>query len=445
MLLIKNGRVIDPAGGVDGRRDILVKDGRILWVRDAIKACEVTGRDLGAGYKEAASSDGSELRVIDASGMIVCPGLIDTHAHFRDPGFTHKEDIFTGAASAAKGGYTSVILMANTKPSVDDPEILKGILEKGRQTPIHIYSCANVTKGMAGGELVDMEALKEAGAAGFTDDGVPVMNEELLREALIKARDLGMMPVSLHEEDRQYIVTNGVNGGGAAAAALGIEGSYREAEISMVRRDVEIGVETQGPLCIQHISTAEGVELVRQARKRNPAIRAEATPHHFSLTEEAVIKKGTLARVNPPLRTEKDRLAIIEGLRDGTLTLIATDHAPHTAEEKAQPIESAPSGMIGLETALSLAIRELVEPGYLTWSQMLKCLTAEPAAFYHLEAGTLREGAPADITVFDPSERWTVTEAFASKASNSPFIGETLPGVVHYTIAGGRIAYEKNG
>ena len=444
MLLIKNGRVIDPATGLDGQRDILVKDGRILQVKETIADEEIRAASAETDTAGEAAAWDTALKVIDASGMIVCPGLIDTHAHFRDPGFTHKEDIFTGARAAAKGGYTSVILMANTKPSVDSPEVLKGILEKGKKTPIHVYSCANVTRGMAGGELVDMEALKEAGAAGFTDDGVPIMDEGLLKEALIKARDLGMMPVSLHEEDKQYITTNGVNGGGAAAEALGIEGSYREAEISMVRRDVEIGVETMGPLCIQHISTKEGVELVRKARKRNPAIRAEATPHHFSLTEEAVIKKGTLARVNPPLRTEEDRLAIIKGLQDGTLTLIATDHAPHTAEEKAKPIESAPSGMIGLETALSLAIRELVIPGYLTYSEMLRCLTVEPAAFYHLEAGTLAPGAPADITIFDPDETWTVAENFASKASNSPFIGETMPGVVHYTIAGGQIAYEMN-
>ena len=432
MLLIKNGYIIDPANDFEGRADILVKDGVIESVKGSVNEDEIRSRN-----------DSEEIGIIDASGLVVAPGLIDTHAHFRDPGFTEKEDIMTGAAAAAKGGYTSVILMANTSPCVDDPEILERVLHKGRQTPIHIYSCANVTVNMAGRELVNMTALAEEGAVGFTDDGVPVMDAVILRNALVKAKELGDLPVSVHEEDKAFIVNSGINAGGEAAKALGLEGASRKAEISLIDRDLEIAIETMGPLCIQHISTKEGVRLVREARSLNPAIRAEATPHHFSLTEKAVIEKGTLAKVNPPIRTEDDRLAIIEGLKDGTITIIATDHAPHTAEEKARSFEKAPSGMIGLETALSLAIRELVRPGHLTLSEVIRLFTVDAAAFYHLNAGSLSAGAPADLVIFDPEEEWTVTEHFASKACNSPFIGETLPGVVHYTIASGKIAYKK--
>jgi len=430
MLMIRNGCVIDPANDFEGRADILIKDGVIAAVKDRIEE-DITG------------GDPDPLKIIDATGLIVAPGLIDTHAHFRDPGFTEKEDIMTGAAAAAKGGYTSVILMANTRPCVDDSETLEKVLMKGSKTPIHVYSCANVTVNMAGRELVNMEKLAKDGAVGFTDDGVPVMDTVILRNALIKAKELGMLPVSLHEEDKAFIVNSGINGGGEAAKALGIEGADRKAEISMIERDLAIAIETMGPLCIQHISTKEGVELVRRARRRNPAIRAEATPHHFTLTEKAILKRGTMAKVNPPVRTEEDRMAIIGGMQNGTITMIATDHAPHTAQEKARPFTEAPSGMIGLETALSLAIRELVRPGHLSLKEVIRLFTVDAAAFYHLNAGSLSKGAPADLVIFDPGEEWTVTEKFASKASNSPFIGETLPGVVYYTIASGKIAYSK--
>lgn len=423
MLLIVNGTVIDPKSQLNARQDVLLgDDGRIAQIGERILP-----------------PDG--CRILDASGCIVCPGLIDTHSHFRDPGFPWKEDIHTGCLSAAAGGYTSVLMMANTKPPIDCTEVLGDVLTRGAREAIHVYSGANVTKGMAGRELVDMEALAASGATVFTDDGVPVLRGELLEEALIRASRLNR-PVSLHEEDPQYIHQNGIHGGGAAAAYLGIGGSPREAEIAMIRRDVEIAVRTGGRLVIQHISTAEGVELVRQAQKHNPLIQAEATPHHFSLTEEAVIRTGSLAKVNPPIRTEEDRLAIIEGMRDGTIRFIATDHAPHSDEEKsAEPLWKAPSGMIGLETALSLAIDRLVHPGYLTMSGMLAMLTCHPAAYYGLPGGELAEGGPADVTVFHPGETWTVGRDFASRSHNSPFIGETLPGVVRWTICGGSIVY----
>ena len=423
MLLIQNSYLIDPASETEGRRDILIDNGRFVKIEKHLMA------PAGAS-------------VLDASGMIVCPGLIDTHSHFRDPGFTYKEDLSTGADAAVKGGYTSVILMANTKPPVDSVPILRDILERGKSLPVRLYSCANVTKEMGGRELTDFRALAASGAAGFTDDGLPIMDSSLLREALLRAKELDL-PVSLHEEDKGLIAENGVNGGGTAAAALGLTGSPREAEYTLIARDVAIAAELDAPLCVQHISTEEGVECVRRARRDHPCIHAEATPHHFSLTEDAILRCGTLAKVNPPLRTERDRMAIIRGLQDGTIDLIATDHAPHADWEKEKPFAEAPSGLIGLETALSLAIRHLVQPGHLTMMQMLACLTCNPADFYHLPAGRLEEGFPADITLFDPDEEWIVPPQFASRSCNSPFIGERLPGVVHYTIVNGEIVYRR--
>ena len=427
MLLIKNVFLYDPASGAGQKTDIFIRGGRFAQIAPSL-------------IPEKAGS-AEPVRTIEGEGLCAAPGLIDTHAHFRDPGFTHKEDLHTGSLAAARGGYTSIILMANTNPVVDRTEVLTDILTRGQKEKVHLYTCANVTKGMQGKETVDFDALAEAGAAGFTDDGVPVMDAAVLEKALQAAGRLDL-PVSLHEEDKTLISQNGINGGGRAAAALGLAGSPREAEISLIRRDVEIAVRTMAPLCIQHISTAEGVDLVRQARKRNPRIHAEATPHHFSLTEEAVLRAGTLAKVNPPLRTEEDRLAIIEGLRDGTIDLIATDHAPHADSEKDQEFTKAPSGMIGLETAFSLGLKHLVQPGYLTMQQFLACLTCNPADFYHLEAGRVIPGAPADLLIFDPEASWTVQRPFASRSSNSPFLGETLPGVIRYTIAGGEVIYE---
>ena len=421
MLLIQNCYLIDPASGTEGRRDILIDNGRFSKIEKHLMA------PAGAS-------------VLDASGMIACPGLIDAHSHFRDPGFTYKEDLSTGSEAALRGGYTSIILMANTKPPVDCVGVLHDILDRARALPLHVYSCANVTLGMAGRELADLRALAAAGAAGFTDDGLPIMDASLLREALAIAKKLDL-PVSLHEEDKSYITENGINGGGSAARALGLTGSPREAEYTLIERDVEIAASLDAPLCIQHISTEEGVEYVRRARRQHPSIHAEATPHHFSLTEEAILTRGTLAKVNPPLRTERDRLAIIRGLQDGTIDIIATDHAPHSDEEKARPFVEAPSGMIGLETALSLALRDLVYAGHLTMMQMLACLTCNPADFYHLDAGRIEPGAPADLTIFDPDEEWIVSPEFASRSANSPFIGQKLPGVVHYTIVDGEVAY----
>lgn len=442
MLLLKNGYMLEPALGVEGYRDILIdnKSGKIARIAPQGTPVDALIQDLRkAGKKELLwSEENEQMEQIDLNGQFIVPGLVDVHVHFRDPGFTYKEDIFTGASSAARGGFTSVVLMANTKPAVDNPDTLAYVLKKGRETGVHVYTCANVTMGLQGRELTDMERLSSLGAIGFTDDGIPLTDESLLREALRRAVKCGK-PVSLHEENPALITNNGVNAG-KAAAYYGIGGSPREAEISMVERDLRIALEEEAELSIQHISTREAVELVRQAKKRSGHIYAEATPHHFTLTEEAVISHGTLAKMNPPLREEADRLAIIEGLRDGTIDMIATDHAPHSAEEKAKPITEAPSGIIGLETALSLGIRELVNKGYLSMMELIGKMSLAPAKLYHLDAGYLKEGGPADLMVFDPKKEWMV-EGFASKAANSPFVGEMLPGVISYTICGGEIVY----
>ena len=442
MLLIKNGYVIDPESGREGKADILISDdGIISKISDAtnessINECDITECSGIEGSNDTASG----LQVIDADGLIVTAGLIDGHVHFRDPGQTYKEDIITGASAAAKGGYTSVIMMGNTIPHMDNPETLKYALEKGATTGINTYVCGNVTMGMEGRELTDMPALIKAGAVLFTDDGKPVIEESLMKTACENAARLNKV-ISLHEENPKYIKENGVNSG-SAAESLGLTGSDRMAEISMVERDIRIAAETGCALTIQHISTKEAVELIRQARKNGANIHAEATPHHFTLTDEAVKEHGTLAKMNPPLRKEDDRLAIIKGLQDGTIDMIATDHAPHSKEEKDRDFKDAPSGIIGLETAFSLGLRELVEPGYLTIRELLDRMSTATARLYELPGGAVKEGAPADLMIFDKDEKWVVPDKFASKASNSPFIGETMPGVIKYTIASGKVVYK---
>ena len=378
-------------------------------------------------------------RILEASGLILAPGLVDVHVHFRDPGLTYKEDILTGAAAAAAGGYTTVICMANTKPVIDSPETLSYVLEKGQKTGIHVLTCAAVTRGMEGKELTDMETLHRLGAAGFTDDGKPILDTELLRAAFEEAARLNV-PISLHEEDPALISNNGINRG-AVSEKLGIGGSPAEAEISMVERDCRLAEETGARVNIQHISTAGAVEAVRRSKKKGSHVTAEAAPHHFTLTEDAVLKYGTLAKMNPPLRTERDRMAVIEGLMDGTIDMIATDHAPHSAEEKSLPLTEAPSGILGLETALALGITQLVRPGYLSLMQLMEKMSRNPAQLYNLPYAGIAAGAPADFVIFDDTEEWTV-EDFHSRSSNSPFSGKKLFGRVRYTICQGKIVYE---
>lgn len=457
MILIKNGLMIDPLTGKTEHTNILINEGKIAKIAcDGNKKQENELHNLqneaknsfGTGYVSDIDLVGkllgddmevpSDLQVIDAKNCVVAPGLVDVHVHFRDPGFTHKEDIDTGARAALRGGFTSVVLMANTKPSVDNEETLKYVLDKGAKTGLHVYTCATITKGLGGKELTDMDKLRSLGAAGFTDDGIPIMDADLLETAMSKAAKLGV-PVSLHEENPELITNNGVNHG-KASEYYGIEGSPREAEIDLIERDLQIALKTGVILNVQHISTKEGVELVRQAKRKGSNIHAEATPHHFSLTEDAVIEYGTLAKMNPPLREEADRQAIIKGLQDGTIDMIATDHAPHSEEEKAKPVTEAPSGIIGLETALSLGITNLVDKGLMDTKHLLSLMTCNPARMYGIPAGTIEEGKAADIVIFAPDEEWTVGN-FASKSHNSPFTGQKLKGVVKYTIVDGEVKY----
>ena len=420
MLLIQNGYLLDPKSGREGNYDVLTAGEKIVKI----------------GEKLSFPRAGCEI--IDAEGLLVAPGLVDVHVHFRDPGFTGKEDIMTGARAAAKGGFTTVVMMANTNPAVDTPKVLQQMLEKGRRTGIHVLACGNVTRGMKGHELAPMKELAGAGAVGFTDDGVPLLEERIVQSAMEEAVKLDM-PLSFHEEDPALIENNGINRG-RASAHFGIGGSPREAEISLIERDLKLALLTGASVNIQHISTREGVELVRKAKKQGSNIHAEATPHHFTLTEEAVIRYGAMAKMNPPLREEEDRQEIIRGLADGTIDIIATDHAPHTAEEKEKPLTEAPSGIIGLETSLALGITELVDGGYLTLKQLLHRMSTAPAAMYHLDAGYLKEGGPADLVLIDTAAEWIPRE-YVSKASNTPFTGWKLKGRAVKTICGGRVVW----
>lgn len=335
-----------------------------------------------------------------------------------------------------------MVTMANTKPPVDSEETVRYVLEEGKKTGIHVLPAACVSVGMKGQELTDMDALKAAGAVGFTDDGIPLMDQRLVRQAMLKAKELDV-PLSFHEEDPAFISENGIHAG-EAAKALGIQGSPALAEDALVARDCMLALHTGASVNIQHISSVNSVRMVKLAKELGADVTAEVTPHHFTLTESAVLEHGAMAKMNPPLRTEKDRLGIIEGIRDGSIDMIATDHAPHSAEEKAvEPVWKAPSGIIGLETALALAVTNLVKPGHLTMVQLMEKMSLNPAKLYRFDKGSVAEGADADLVIFDENERWTVTEDdIASKSHNTPFIGAELYGRVKYTICGGRIVYE---
>ena len=420
-MLIKNGFLIDPASDTERLVDLRITDGLIQTLADAGTLTPENGEDE-----------------LDAAGLMISPGLVDTHIHFRDPGFTYKEDLHTGSLAAAAGGFTSVICMANTSPVIDSVPVLKELMEREALEDIHIFQAAAVSCGLKGEEMTSMKELAAAGACGFTDDGIPLKNAAFLYKAMEEAKALDL-PISLHEEDPAFIETNGINHG-PVSDALGIYGSPSIAEESLVARDCLLALRSGAQVVIQHISSGQSVELVRTFKAMGANLHAEATPHHFTLTDEAVLKYGSLAKMNPPLRTEKDRLAIIEGLKDGTIDLIATDHAPHSTEEKSRPITQTPSGIIGLETSLALGITSLVRPGHLTLSQLIEKMTINPANLYHLPCGSVTEGKAADLVLFDPNEKW-IPETYASKSSNSPFTGWELYGKVKYTICDGKIVY----
>jgi dihydroorotase len=421
MILIQHGRLIDPKTKRDEITDILIDNDRI---RKIGKIDDVANIET----------------VIDAKGKIVAPGFVDVHVHFRDPGFTYKEDIASGSAAAAHGGYTSVVCMANTNPVIDNIDALLEFMHRAKDACINVHTVAAVSKGFKGNELSDMTMLAQCGAVGFSDDGVPLMNTKLLLNAMEKAAALDA-PISLHEEDPALIGVAGINDG-EVSAALGLKGAPSCSESSMIARDCMIALSTSAKIHIQHVSTAESVMIISMAKKLGAKITAEVTPQHLTLTEDAVAKYGSLAKLNPPFRQERDRKMLIAGLKNGTIDIIATDHAPHSIEEKAKPLSEAPSGMIGLETALGLMITHLVKTKHFSLIDLIEKMSTAPAKLYNFDAGYIAENGPADITIFDEDESWTVKN-FSSKSSNSPFAGVTLFGKVHYTICRGKIVHWK--
>ena len=425
-LLIQNGRVVDPVNGTVSILDLYAENGRVLQLERGVQ----TEADV----------------VIDATGLVVCPGLVDMHVHLRDPGLTYKEDIFTGTAAAARGGVTAVACMANTKPTVDTPEQVQYIRERAAQAcGVHVYPVGALSMGLRGEELTDADGLKRAGAVALSDDGCNVDNANLMRDALIHAKRLEL-PVLCHCEDTSMVGNRALNEG-SVSRQLWMEGRPAIAEEIVVMRDAMLAEETGAHVHICHISTAKSVDIVRRMKKRGVPITCETCPQYFTLTEDEILTQGSMARVNPPLRTAKDVKGIITGLKDGTIDAIATDHAPHSAEEKAKPLTEAPSGMVGLETALAVALTYLYHTGELSLSDILRKMTINPACILRLPTkGRLSIGSDGDVVIFDPDQEWTVDpERFASKGRNTPFGGKKLKGKVKYTIVGGQVVYRESG
>ena len=422
-LLIKHGRVVDPVSGTVSIQDLYIENGKVVQLEKDIR-------------QEAD-------QVIDADGFVVCPGLVDMHVHLRDPGLTYKEDIFTGTAAAAHGGVTSVACMANTDPVVDTPEQVRYVKDKAAQANgVHVYPIAAVSMGMRGEEPSDADALKKAGAIALSDDGCNVDNANLMRDVMIHAKRLEM-PVLCHCEDTTMVEGRAVNEG-SVSRQLWLEGRPAIAEEIMVMRDAMLAEETGAHVHICHVSTAKSVDIIRRMKKRGVAITCETCPQYFTLTEDEILTQGSMARVNPPLRTAKDIKGIIAGLKDGTIDAIATDHAPHSAEEKSRPLPRAPSGMVGLETSLAITLTELYHTGKMKLPEIIKRMTYTPASILRLSSkGRLSLGSDADITIFDPEEVWTIDpEQFACKARNTPFAGREVKGKVKYTIVGGNVIYQ---
>lgn len=420
-ILIRGGRIIDPANERESEPlDLLLVDGKIARVGSNIFV--------------------DDARVIDATGLLVVPGLIDMHTHFREPGQGHKETIQTGTRAAARGGFTSVATMANTQPVVDSPAIIRQVIHQAESDGIiNIFPMSSVTLGLQGEELADIEAVVAAGAVAISDDGKPIKNPEIMKQALIHCKEHGISIIS-HCEEIEESHINWVMNAGDTSLRLGLPGLPGSAEELMVERDINLAEDTEGHLHIAHVSTAGSVELVRRAKNKGVNITAEATPHHFTLTDEAVEKHGANAKMNPPLRTQKDVDAVIAGLSDGAIDAIATDHAPHAQEEKDQEIAKAPFGVIGLETCVPLVITQLVNQGYLSVSEAIAKMTVNPARILNINKGTLSEGADADITIIDMQKEQIVDASkFESKGRNTPFSGWKLKGWPVMTIVGGEV------
>ena len=421
-LLIKNGRVVHPVTNAVLIQDLLAEDGKISLLERGLEV----------------EAD----QVIDAAGLVVCPGLVDMHVHLRDPGLTYKEDIITGSAAAARGGVTSMACMANTDPTVDCPEQVAYVLEKAKQgSGVQVYPIAALSKGLRGEEPTDADALKKAGAIALSDDGNNVDNANLMRDVLIRARRLDL-PVLCHCEDTSMVAGRAVNEG-SVSRQLWLEGRPAIAEEIMVMRDAMLAEETGAHVHICHVSTARSVDIIRKMKKKGVPITCETCPQYFTLTEDEVLTQGSMARVNPPLRTAQDVKGIIAGLKDGTIDVIATDHAPHSAEEKARPLTRAPSGMIGLETSLAITLTELYHTKKMELPAIIRRMTTNPSDILHLPKGRMSLGVDADLTIFDPDEAWVIDpEQFASKARNTPFAGRTVKGKVKYTIVKGEVIYQ---
>ncbi|MBI5184700.1 MAG: dihydroorotase [Nitrospinae bacterium] len=426
ILLIKNGRILDPASGFDQTSDILIKDGRIVEIRDGI---------------EIPTELQSES--IDARGLIVVPGFIDIHTHLREPGFEHKETIATGAEAAAAGGFTSIACMANTRPVNDSTEITGLILRKAREAGLlaRVYPIAAITIGLQGKTLSPMKALKDAGAVAFSDDGSPVSDDSIMELALEAGKRLGV-PIISHCETRE-LAHGGVMNEGPFSRRLGLKGIPNESEDRMAERDIRLAGKTGGHVHIAHVSTAGTVQLVRDAKRAGIKVTCEAAPHHFTLSDEDVSRDNPNTKMNPPLRSWRDVDAVLEGLADGTIDAIATDHAPHSQEEKARGFEEAPFGIVGLETALPLVL-SLVRDKVISLNRAISLMAFLPAKIMGLDKGRLRVGDEADLAVFDPEREWTVDPAsFKSKGKNTPFVGWKVKGKVCFTIAGGKIVYRE--
>ena len=420
-LLIKNGNVIDPATNTDAVLDVLVEDGVIKTVAPTI-------------------SDDAD-KVIDASGLVVAPGLIDMHVHFRDPGQTHKEDIKTGSKAAAKGGFTTVCCMPNTNPVIDSEETVKYIIDKASEEKYtNVLPVGAVTKGMKGEEITDIAALKEAGICAISEDGKSVMDEEVYSKAMAKAAELNV-PVLAHCEEIN-LVKGGVMNADSNAQKLGLKGITNEVEDIIAQRDINLAEKLGTTLHLCHCSTKDSVEMLKVAKDKGVKVSGEVCPHHFTLTTDDIPSDDANFKMNPPLRTAEDRDALIRGLSENILEVISTDHAPHSEEEKSKGFEGSPFGIVGLETSVGLTVTNLVKPGHITLKQMIEKMSYNPAKILGIEKGLLKEGTVADITIFDADEEYTVDKNdFESKGKNTPFDGYKLFGKVKYTILDGEIVY----